>query len=125
MILQRKTPPLGGNGRNLHVVLQARKVCDGEIGCSGVIRAEYPAQDRQGQAEKQGQRHYSRASAHQFKSLGHSGLRSDHLLRRFKLKVPAVAGDTDCERNLIIVVIFEQIEEILDKAIAENRTNSH
>lgn len=52
-------------------------------------------------------------------------LRSDHLLRRFKLKVPAVAGDTDGERNLIIVVVFEQIEEVIDKAIAEDRTKSH
>ena len=52
-------------------------------------------------------------------------LRSDHLLRRFKLKVPAVDGDTDGERNLIIVVVFEQIEEVIDKAIAEDRTKSH
>lgn len=52
-------------------------------------------------------------------------LRSDHLLRRFKLKVPAVTGDTDGERNLIIVVVFEQIEEVIDKAIAEDRTKSH
>ena len=50
-------------------------------------------------------------------------LRSDHLLRHFKLKVPAIDGDTDGERNLIIVIIiFEQIEDIIDKAIAENRT---
>ncbi len=52
-------------------------------------------------------------------------LRSDHLLRPFKLQVPAIAGDTDGERNLIIVVIFEQIEDIIDKAIAENRTATH
>jgi hypothetical protein len=52
-------------------------------------------------------------------------LRSDHLLRRFKLKVPAVDGDTDGERNLIIAIIFEQIEDVIDKAIAENRSASH
>ena len=52
-------------------------------------------------------------------------LRSDHLLRRFKLKVPAVDGDTDGERNLIIAIIFEQIEDVIDKAIAENRTATH
>lgn len=52
-------------------------------------------------------------------------LRSDHLLRRFKLKVPAVDGDTDGERNLIIAIIFEQIEDIIDKAIAENRTTTN
>ena len=44
---------------------------------------------------------------------------------RFKLKVPAVDGDTDGERNLIIAIIFEQIEEMIDKAIAEDRTKSH
>ena len=52
-------------------------------------------------------------------------LRSDHLLRRFKLKVPAVDGDTDGERNLIIAIIFEQIEDVIDKAIAEDRTATH
>lgn len=52
-------------------------------------------------------------------------LRSDHMLCRFKLKVPAVDGDTDGERNLIIAIIFEQIEDIIDKAIAENRTATH
>ena len=52
-------------------------------------------------------------------------LRRDHLLRRFKLRVPAVDGDTDGERNLIIAIIFEQIEDVIDKAIAENRTASH
>lgn len=48
-------------------------------------------------------------------------LRRDHELRRFTLKVPALAGDTDAERELLIVVIFEQIEELIDKAIAERR----
>lgn len=52
-------------------------------------------------------------------------LRSDHILRRFKLKVPAVAGDTDGERKLIVVMIFEQIEDVIDKAVAENRTATH
>ena len=52
-------------------------------------------------------------------------LRSDHLLRRFQLDVPAIAGDTDEERNLIISVIFEQIEDVIDEAIAANRTATH
>lgn len=52
-------------------------------------------------------------------------LRSDHILRRFKLKVPAMDGDSDGERNLIIAVIFEQIDDVIDKAIAENRTATH
>ena len=52
-------------------------------------------------------------------------LRSDHVLRRFQLDIPAIAGDTDDERNLIIGVIFEQIEDVIDKAIAENRAATH
>lgn len=52
-------------------------------------------------------------------------LRSDHILRRFKLKVPAVEGDTDGERNVIIAIIFEQIEDVIDKAIAEDRSATH
>ena len=48
-------------------------------------------------------------------------LRSDHQLRQFTLKVPALAGDTDGERDLIIVIIFEQIEDMIDEAIAERR----
>ena len=52
-------------------------------------------------------------------------LRSDHVLRRFKLKVPAVDGDTDSERNLIIAIIFDQIEDVIDKPVAENRAALH
>lgn len=48
-------------------------------------------------------------------------LRRDHELRRFTIKVPAMAGETDAERELLIAVIFEQIEELIDNAIAENR----
>ena len=48
-------------------------------------------------------------------------LRSDHKLRRFTLKVPALDGDTEGERNLIIVMIFEQIEDMVDRAIAEEK----
>ena len=46
-------------------------------------------------------------------------LRRDHALRQFTLKVPAVIGETDAERELLIVVVFEQIEELIDEAIAE------
>ncbi|MFK4808692.1 hypothetical protein N8A98_00445 (plasmid) [Devosia neptuniae] len=48
-------------------------------------------------------------------------LRTDHQLRQFTLKVPALAGDTDGERDLLIVVVFEQIEDMIDAAIAERR----
>lgn len=33
--------------------------------------------------------------------------RADHELRQFTLKVPALVGDTDGERDLLIVIIFE------------------
>lgn len=52
-------------------------------------------------------------------------LRRDHELRRFTLKVPAVAGETDGERELLIVVIFDEIEELVDKAIAEDRVGAN
>ena len=52
-------------------------------------------------------------------------LRSDHILHRFQLDVPAIAGDTDEDRNVIVGVIFEQIEDVIDRAIAENRTATH
>lgn len=52
-------------------------------------------------------------------------LRSDHLLRRFKIKVPALAGDTDGERRLIVVMIFEEIEEKIDLAISERKLDAN
>lgn len=52
-------------------------------------------------------------------------LRTEHALRRFTLKIPAVEGDTDVERELMIVVIFEQIEDLIDEAIAERRVDTN
>jgi hypothetical protein len=52
-------------------------------------------------------------------------LRSDHLLRRFKIKVAALAGDTDAERRLIVVMIFDEIEEKIDLAIAERKRDAN
>ncbi|MET3901284.1 hypothetical protein ABIB57_005254 [Devosia sp. UYZn731] len=52
-------------------------------------------------------------------------LRSDHLMRCFQIKVPALAGDTDGERRLIVVMIFEEIEEKIDLAIAENKLDAN
>jgi hypothetical protein len=48
-------------------------------------------------------------------------LRRDHALRQFTLKVPAVIGETDAERELLIIVVFEQIEQLIDEAVAENK----
>ena len=52
-------------------------------------------------------------------------LRTDHVLRHFKLKLPAIVADTDNERALAIVIIFEQIQYMVDKAIAEDKTAAH
>lgn len=48
-------------------------------------------------------------------------LRSDHRLRSFTVKVEADAGQTDAERELLIIVVFDEIEEHIDLAIAGNR----
>ncbi|HEY8577184.1 MAG TPA: hypothetical protein VIL88_12680 [Devosia sp.] len=47
-------------------------------------------------------------------------LRSDHALRSFTVKVEADAGETDGERELLIAVVFDEIEEQIDLAIAAN-----
>ena len=41
--------------------------------------------------------------------------------RDFTIEVPAVAGATDGERELLIVVVFEEIEHMIDMAIAERQ----
>ena len=48
-------------------------------------------------------------------------LRRDHELRSFTVKVEADAGATDAERELLILVVFDEIEEQIDLAIAEDR----
>lgn len=48
-------------------------------------------------------------------------LRRDHQLRSFTLKVEADAGETDGEREMLILVVFDEIEEHIDLAIAGNR----
>lgn len=52
-------------------------------------------------------------------------LRRDHELHRHTLKVPAVAGETDGERELLIVVIFDEIEELVDLAIAKRKVDAN
>jgi hypothetical protein len=47
-------------------------------------------------------------------------LRRDHQRRQFTLKLPALAGETQAERDVLIAVIFEQIEELIDTAIADH-----
>ena len=48
-------------------------------------------------------------------------LRSDHRLRSFTIKVEADAGQSDAERELLIIVVFDEIEEHVDLAIAGNK----
>ena len=45
-------------------------------------------------------------------------LRRDHRLRSFKVKVEADAGQSEGERELLIRVVFDEIEEQIDMAIA-------
>ena len=44
---------------------------------------------------------------------------NDEEPRDFTIRGPAVAGETDGERELLIVVVFEEIEHMIDMAIAE------
>lgn len=48
-------------------------------------------------------------------------LRRDHLLRSFTVKVEADAGETDAERELLIIVVFDEIEAHIDLAISDNK----
>jgi hypothetical protein len=52
-------------------------------------------------------------------------LRSDHELRSFTVKVEADAGETDAQRELLIIVVFDEIEEQIDLAIAANRVTAN
>lgn len=52
-------------------------------------------------------------------------LRRDHELRTFTLKVDADAGQTDAERELLIAVVFDEIEEMLDLAIAAQKVDAN
>jgi hypothetical protein len=48
-------------------------------------------------------------------------LRRDHLPRSYTVKVEADAGETDGERKLLIVVVFDEIREALDLVIADEK----
>ena len=52
-------------------------------------------------------------------------LRRDHQLRSFTVKVEADAGQTDGERELLIVVVFDEIEEQIDMAIADGLVDAN
>ena len=52
-------------------------------------------------------------------------LRRDHQLRSFTVKVDADSGQTDAERELLVIVVFDEIEEQIDLAIADNRVDAN
>lgn len=52
-------------------------------------------------------------------------LRRDHVLRSYTVKVEADAGETDAERELLIVVVFDEIQERIDLAIADNKVDAN
>lgn len=49
-------------------------------------------------------------------------LRVDHQLQQFTLKIPTMSRNMDAERELMTVIIFEQIEDMIDAAITQRRT---
>ena len=52
-------------------------------------------------------------------------LRRDHVLRSFTVKVEADAGETDAEREMLVLVVFDEIQEMIDLAIADNRVEAN
>lgn len=52
-------------------------------------------------------------------------LRRDHQLRSFTVKVDADSGQTDAERELLVIVLLDEIEEQIDLAIADNRVDAN
>jgi hypothetical protein len=47
--------------------------------------------------------------------------RRDNALRQFTLRTSAVVGETDTERELLITIVFEQMEQLIDEAVGENK----
>jgi hypothetical protein len=52
-------------------------------------------------------------------------LRRDHQLQSFTVKVDADSGQSDAERELLVIVVFDEIEEQIDLAIADNRVDAN
>ena len=48
-------------------------------------------------------------------------LRSDHVLESLTVKLPAAAGTSDTEREVLIRAVFEELEEQIDLAIARDK----
>ena len=48
-------------------------------------------------------------------------MRRNHAPRQFTLKVPAVIGEADGERELLIIMVFEQMQHLIDEAVAESK----
>jgi hypothetical protein len=68
--------------------------------------------------------HYLEAFTAEFESVPDAiefrcsfALNSDRQIRHFKMRVPALPGDTEGERDLIILMIFEGMEAIIDGLI--------
>ena len=52
-------------------------------------------------------------------------LRRDHQLRSFTVKVDVDSGQTDTERELLVIVVFDEIEEQIDLAIADSKVDAN
>jgi hypothetical protein len=52
-------------------------------------------------------------------------LRSDHVLQSLIVKLPAASGTSDAERHLLTRAVFEELEEQIDLAIANNKVASN
>ena len=52
-------------------------------------------------------------------------LRRDHERRSFTVKVDANSGQTDAERELLVIMIFDENEEQIDLAIADSKMDAN
>lgn len=52
-------------------------------------------------------------------------LRSDHVLQSLTVKLPAAAGTSDLEREVLIRAVFEELEEQIDLAIARDKVTTN
>jgi hypothetical protein len=52
-------------------------------------------------------------------------LRSDHVRQSLIVKLPAASGTSDAERQLLTRAVFEDLEEQIDLAIANNKVASN
>lgn len=52
-------------------------------------------------------------------------LRRDHVLRSYAVRIEADTGQTDAERELLILVVFDEIQERIDMAIADNKVDAN